>query len=329
MAREFASIKLAIWLDDDFTDLTPPAQHLYFLLLTEPDLSYCGSATWSPKRLKQKASGWSVPEILDSALELVEARLIVVAEETDEYLVRSFVRHDGVMGHPKLCVSAARAVNKVGSKPLRKIVIGELKRLKGDRPELGAWDRPEVADVLSRDSLDGRTEDLFREAFSPGLREAVREAFSQTVSGRLERPYERAYNSNSNPTTATLQHEDKTLAQPAVERQPAPSRFDEFWETYPRKVGKAKAHTKYATAAKRTSEQTIIDGATRLANDPNLPEPKFIPHPTTWLERGGWEDEPMPPRTGGRRHQDDADFWQSEMATNRALDESQTREIEQ
>ena len=124
-------------------------------------------------------------------------------------------------------------------------------------------------------------------------------------------------------------HEDKTLAQPAVERQPAPSRFDEFWETYPRKVGKAKAHTKYATAAKRTSEQTIIDGATRLANDPNLPERKFIPHPTTWLERDGWEDEPMPPRTGSRRHQDDTDFWQSEMDANRALDESQTREIEQ
>lgn len=74
------------------------------------------------------------------------------------------------------------------------------------------------------------------------------------------------------------------------------TRFDEFWETYPRKVGKDKAKTKYTAATKRADEQTIIDGAHRLANDPNLPEPKYIPHPTTWLERGGWNDEPLPAR---------------------------------
>ena len=44
-------------------------------------------------------------------------------------------------------------------------------------------------------------------------------------------------------------------------------------------------------------EQTVIDGMRRLAADPNLPEPQFIPHPTTWLERNGWEDDPLPSRT--------------------------------
>jgi hypothetical protein len=39
-----------------------------------------------------------------------------------------------------------------------------------------------------------------------------------------------------------------------------------------------------------------VDGAIRLAADPNLPEVAFIPHPSTWLNRGGWDDAPYPPR---------------------------------
>lgn len=73
--------------------------------------------------------------------------------------------------------------------------------------------------------------------------------------------------------------------------------FDEFWETYPRKAGKQKARTKFEAALKRASAQQILDGVHRLAGDPNLPtEKRFIPHPSTWLEQGRWDDEPLPPR---------------------------------
>jgi len=44
MAREFAKIKASIWQDDDFRALPVEAQHLYFVVLTDPDLSYCGVA---------------------------------------------------------------------------------------------------------------------------------------------------------------------------------------------------------------------------------------------------------------------------------------------
>ena len=84
-------------------------------------------------------------------------------------------------------------------------------------------------------------------------------------------------------------------ATPSSVSDPA-NRFEEFWNAYPRKVGKQKAATKYKAAIKRSSEDAVIDGAHRLANDPNLPEQTFIPHPTTWLERDGWNDEPLPAR---------------------------------
>ena len=214
MAREFASINLGIWNDDEFRDLTPGAQHLYFLLLTEPRLSYCGVADWHPKHLMQRAKGWSVHEILDAAVDLLDRRLVLICDDTDEYLIRSFVRHDGVMSHPKLCVSAARAVAATGSNALRQVVIGELVRLKKDRPELPAWGRDEVAEVVKRKHLDGKAVDPFSEPFSPGTREALREAFSQNVSGRLERPYERPYNSNSNTTTKQQQQSGDSSTQP-------------------------------------------------------------------------------------------------------------------
>lgn len=90
--------------------------------------------------------------------------------------------------------------------------------------------------------------------------------------------------------------EGNNTCSPAPPTSERTTRFEEFWTAYPRKVGKDKAKTKYATAAKRADEQTIIDGALSLANDPNLPEKKYIPHPTTWLERGGWSDEPLAQR---------------------------------
>lgn len=82
--------------------------------------------------------------------------------------------------------------------------------------------------------------------------------------------------------------------------------FDEFWAAYPRKVGKQKARTKFTAAIKRADPHAIIAGAKRLATDPNLPEKQFIPHPTTWLERDGWDDEPLPPRERKPQRQDNS-----------------------
>ncbi|MHA3682810.1 hypothetical protein ACXR2W_00920 [Leucobacter sp. HY1908] len=78
--------------------------------------------------------------------------------------------------------------------------------------------------------------------------------------------------------------------------------FAAFYSSYPRKVGKAAARKAFVAAVKRAgSAQVVVDGARRFAADPNLPsgaERNFIPHPSTWLNRDGWEDEALPPRAG-------------------------------
>lgn len=71
--------------------------------------------------------------------------------------------------------------------------------------------------------------------------------------------------------------------------------FEEFWDVYPRKVGKKAATTAFVKACRKASAQAIIDGARRFAADPNREE-QFTPHPTTWLNQGRWEDDPLPTR---------------------------------
>ena len=73
--------------------------------------------------------------------------------------------------------------------------------------------------------------------------------------------------------------------------------FEAFWLSYPRKVGKAAAHETFAKIVKSgINPETIIAGALALGQDPNLPQTQFVPYPTTWLNRDGWEDEPYPVR---------------------------------
>jgi hypothetical protein len=103
----------------------------------------------------------------------------------------------------------------------------------------------------------------------------------------------------------------------------AQGNFDEFWEFYPRKVGKGASQQALLKALKQATWQEILAGVQRLAADPNLPEKQFIPHPATWLNEGRWSDEPYAPR--GKINQREA---QREQASAKFLASfSQTPEL--
>lgn len=72
--------------------------------------------------------------------------------------------------------------------------------------------------------------------------------------------------------------------------------FDLFWSIYPKRVGKGQAQKAFVKAVKRAGLDTVLNGARRLAEDPNLPDKQYIPNPTTWLNGDRWTDDPYPPR---------------------------------
>jgi len=75
-----------------------------------------------------------------------------------------------------------------------------------------------------------------------------------------------------------------------------PNGFARFWEAYPNKVGKAAAEKAYAKACRGFTgpdppADAILAGVER-AKQSRAWIDGYIPHPTTWLNRGSWEDQP-------------------------------------
>lgn len=139
MAREYARMRVDVWIDDDFRALSPAAQHLYFVLLTSPALSYCGVTDWRPGRIAALAHGWDTEQILMAAKELTERLYIVPDDVTEEVLIRSFIRHDGLMKESRVAVSMVKAFAAVASNTIRGVIVHELRRLRDEDGSLNGW----------------------------------------------------------------------------------------------------------------------------------------------------------------------------------------------
>lgn len=156
MARERATINVDIWSDDDFRNLTAGAQSLYFKLTSHPKVDYCGCVEFHPGRLAAMSREMTVGDVMVAAQELSDAYFIVVDQSTDEALIRSFVRHDGLMRQTKLPVSMAKAFGSIASNKIRAVVVHELLRLKKKEPDLKAWSMPQVMTVLKQNAVPVR-----------------------------------------------------------------------------------------------------------------------------------------------------------------------------
>lgn len=71
--------------------------------------------------------------------------------------------------------------------------------------------------------------------------------------------------------------------------------FLAFWDRYPRHVAKPQAAIAYAKALKRASAEEILAGVEAHRPAWLAREKQYIPHPTTWLNRDGWADDPPTP----------------------------------
>lgn len=69
-------------------------------------------------------------------------------------------------------------------------------------------------------------------------------------------------------------------------------RFEQFWQAYPRRIGKGCARRAYEKARKLASHDDIMAGLRRFIQaEPWHGDIQFCPHPSTWLNQERWEDE--------------------------------------
>lgn len=85
--------------------------------------------------------------------------------------------------------------------------------------------------------------------------------------------------------------EDKDIEKKEISKEKKYG-FDTFWKSYPRKVGKEKCLNWFLTH--KPNEELVnkmIKTIEAFKQSKQWSNPQYIPHPYTWLNRGGWDDE--------------------------------------
>ena len=139
MPRDYAPLYTAIWNDSDWCRLDPKLQHMYMLLVSQYKVSYCGVLDWIPSRLTKLAHGMTVPYIESLVENLCGRNYLVLDDGSSELLIRSFIRHDGLlkMGRPSKAI--AKDYRSIASTAIRRAVMTELQRLHEENKDLAGW----------------------------------------------------------------------------------------------------------------------------------------------------------------------------------------------
>ena len=80
------------------------------------------------------------------------------------------------------------------------------------------------------------------------------------------------------------------LNPPKRKAPPNLSGFNEFWEKYPKKEGKAPAMTAWSRVNASSFLRTILADVSNRKNSKQWRD-GYIPHPTTYLNQKRWEDQ--------------------------------------
>lgn len=129
MPRTHGRIMAAIWTDPDFLALEVGPQRLYMFLLSQPDLSHAGLVPMRTRRWAKKTKAMTVAGITADLGDLADAKFVVLDDDTQEVLVRTFVRNDGVYKQPKVMLRLREDAKQVESPRLRAAFRVELDKL--------------------------------------------------------------------------------------------------------------------------------------------------------------------------------------------------------
>lgn len=340
MAGSYAKIFNKIWADPDFRSLTRGQQWLFFALISQPELNFAGVVTTTDRRLTGCADGFTLEELHDDLAVLEERRYVVVDQEHDEILVRSYIRHDGAWRTPNVLTSILRDVSMVRSQAIRSTLAEELSRLEVE--ELSGKKADEMRDNLARVietlrprvpvTVGARVSGTLRSYVSEPIREPIAEpTVVVAVVGEVVK----------DRTSVTLPHDPSpppesesggvlialAIAKPKFEcGSDDDPHFVAFWKAYPNKRGKPSARTAWKNAVKRAAarglkpEDLAAASAEYRADPERTREKRYVPHASRWLNDDRWDaSEEDDDQTAGDAPEDPNErYWLASAAAERA-----------
>lgn len=313
MARTHGRLLCSIWNDPDWVALDFGPQWLYELLLSQGALNHAGVTGLTPRRWARCARDVTVCEVEKFMAALAEAQFVVVDEETEELLIRAFVRRDGVADQPNVLKAALSDARQVVSPRLRAVLAAELRRLPPKREDTARMRYPDphaVADEIDPDGPNGPpgkpSGDPYGEPFEKAPRDAPMQGFAEppsnpsagvqeTLDGTLPRshgetPRGRGRGSSSSSVDDNSASKDTRASR--ADRDHA-ELFAEFYDAYPRRKDRLKAEKAWRAAVKRGADPAhLVEAARRYADATRHAEARYVKYPATWLNAGAYDDEP-------------------------------------
>lgn len=129
MARGHGRILTSIWEDADFLALDEREQRLYLFLISQPNLNHAGLLDLTLRRWSRKARSLTSAELEKLLQALEAAHFIVMDDDTEELLIRSFVRNDGVWRMPKVMGAMVSGALEISSRRLQAALLAEMDRI--------------------------------------------------------------------------------------------------------------------------------------------------------------------------------------------------------
>ena len=259
--RDYGRVHTRFWNNPEIRGLSDDGRLLALYLLTCPHSNIIG-AFLCPDLHIEDALKWPSKRVAEALAELLLTGFAKRFRDGRHIVILNYLKWNPV-DSPNVAVAALKQVEQL---PL---------------------DDPATSFVV-------RGLERYGERFGSKL-EAIRERFRKP----LPTP-EQEQEQESEPKPEKEQDNIPAQRSLLVTNSPSPIpehvnlRFEEWWALYPRKV--EKAHAKKAFE-KIVREQTstideLIAGAAEYAQECETKEYRFIKHPTTWLNRGCWTDEP-------------------------------------
>lgn len=132
MARSEARLQFEIW--EGLENVPAPSKLLYTVVLTDPTVNHAGVGRLSITLWAQNAG--MTEEQTEQALAALEREpQIVVDRRTQEVLVRTLIRNDGVADQPYVLKGALKEALQTRSPRLRTVLASELRKLPPKRPD--------------------------------------------------------------------------------------------------------------------------------------------------------------------------------------------------
>ena len=129
MSGDYGKLYKRAWGDADFKALTAHEQLQYLKLISQPDVSMAGILTHAAMRWAGQTADLDAEDIERALGGLERKRFVAYDRDTQELLIRSYIRNDGGWKSPLTMKGIRAAVERILSPKLRRIISAELAKI--------------------------------------------------------------------------------------------------------------------------------------------------------------------------------------------------------